>query len=172
MTKIKKILGDNLTWSHATIHVWCLYMNVISCVIRQAELKYVVLPILKFYFLSGCQKDLETVQLYFTGTENTGNVRPKENAFFDHILLIYNTVCSKIRGKSAIVRRFSICLPQRVKRFFDKKVKCSSCSSASEIQSKITISYYFTVFPPFLVHCVFVDLIWSEKFLLALILQA
>ena len=97
-------------------------MNVISFVIRQAELKYyVVLPILKFYFLSGCQKDLETVQLYFTGTENTGNVRPKENAFFDHILLIYNTVCSKIRGKSAIVRRFSICLPQRVKRFFDKK---------------------------------------------------
>ena len=39
--------------------------------------------------MSGCQKDLETVQLYFTGTENTGNVRPKENAFFDHILLIY-----------------------------------------------------------------------------------
>ena len=76
---------------------------------------------------------------------------------------IYNTVCCKIRGKSAIVRRFSICLPQRVKRFFDKKVKCSSCSSASEIQSKITISYYFTVFPPFIVHCVFVDLI-RKKF--------
>ena len=35
--------------------------------------------------MSGCQKDLETVQLYFSGTENTGNVRPKEM----HSLIIF-----------------------------------------------------------------------------------
>ena len=41
--------------------------------------------------------------------------KAKRNAFFDHILLIYNTLCFKIRGKSAIVRRLSICLPKTSK---------------------------------------------------------
>ena len=115
MTKIKKSWGDDLTWSHATIHVWGLYMNVISCVIRQAELKYVVLPILKFYFFVRMPKRSGNCTTIFQWNGKYRKCKAKRNAFFDHILLIYNTLCFKIRGKSAIVRRLSICLPKTSK---------------------------------------------------------